>query len=96
MLLENLYFHLISNVQFVKTFENRIPIPKFEKWHNTGFRYVSYVKSETSDIWRTGAWFLKPYLKGVEGNHIYDPVKPNSTEKLEWYIEGVTYGTKSF
>ena len=48
-------FHLISNVQIVKTFENRIPIQTFEKWHNVSYRYVSYIKSETFDIRRTGA-----------------------------------------
>ena len=54
-------FHLISNVHVVRTFENRIPFQTFEKWHNVSYLYVSYVKSETSDIWRTGPWFLKPF-----------------------------------
>ena len=43
-------FHLISNVQILKIFENIIPIQTFEKWLNVSYRYVSYVKSETSDI----------------------------------------------
>ena len=55
--------------QIVRLFENRIPIQAFEKWHNVSYRYVSYVKSETSDIWRTGAWFLKPFRERVEENH---------------------------
>ena len=37
--------------------------------------------SETSDIWRTGAWFLKPFGESVEENHIYHLVKPNYTVK---------------
>ena len=55
----------------------------FEKWHNVNYRYVSYIKSETSDIWRTDAWFLKPFGEWVEENHIYDLVKPNSTVKTK-------------
>ena len=38
----------------VRTFENKIPVQTFEKPHNVSYRYVSYVKPETSDIWRTG------------------------------------------
>ena len=49
-----------------------------EIWHNVSYRYVSYVKSETFDISRTSAWFLKTFRR-VEENHIYDQVKPNST-----------------
>ena len=41
-------FHLISNVDIVRTFENRIPFQTFEKWHNVIHRYVSNIKSETS------------------------------------------------
>ena len=43
------------------------------------YRYVSYVKSKTSDIWRTGAWFLNRFEERVEENHIYHLAKPNST-----------------
>ena len=46
------------------------------KWHNLSYRYVSYVKLEVFNIWRTGAWFLKPFAERVKKNHIYDPVKP--------------------
>ena len=74
-------FHLISNVQIVRTFKNRIPFQTFDKWHNVSYHYVSYAKSETSDIWRIGSWFLKPFGERVEENHIYDLVKPNSTVK---------------
>ena len=45
------------------------------------YRYVSYLKSEIFHIWRTNAWFLKPFVERVEENHIYDLVKPNSTVK---------------
>ena len=74
-------FHLISNVQIVRTFENRIPIQTFEKRHNVSYRYVSNIKSETSDICSIGTWFLKPFGERVEENHIYDLVKPNYTIK---------------
>ena len=74
-------FYLMSNVQIVRTFENKIPIQTFEKWHNISYRNVTYVKSEISNIWRTGALFLKPFGERVEENHIYDLVKPNSTVK---------------
>ena len=65
----------------VRTFENRIPFQTFEKWHNVSYRYVSYKKSEKSDIWRRGAWFLKPFGERVEENHIYPLVKPNFAVK---------------
>ena len=65
----------------VRTFENRIPFQTFEKWHNVSYRYVSHKKSEKSDIWRRGAWFLKPFGERVEENHIYPLVKPNSAVK---------------
>ena len=39
------------------------------------YRYISYVKSEIFHIWRTNAWFLKPFVERVEENHIYDLVK---------------------
>ena len=72
----------------VRTFENRIPFQTFEKWHNVSYRYVSYIKSETSFIWRTGAWFLKPFEERVEENHIYHIVKPNSTVKTGTVYRG--------
>ena len=72
---------LISHVHIVRTFENRIPFQRFEKWHKVSYRYVSYIKSETSFIWRTGTWFLKPFQERVEENHIYHIVKQNSTVK---------------
>ena len=91
MLDTDLCFHLISNVQIanqIKTFEDRIPIQTFEKWHNVSCRYVSYVKSETSDIWRTGAWFLKPFGERVEEKHIYHLAKPNSAVKTGTVYRG--------
>ena len=84
-------FHLISNVHIVRTFENRIPFQTFEKWHNVSYRYVSYIKSETSFIWRTGAWFLKPFEERVEEKHIYQIVKPNSTVKPGTVYRECTY-----
>ena len=83
----HVYFYMISNVQIVKTFQNRIPIQKFKKWHNVSYCCVSYIKSETSDIWRTGAWFFKTFGERVEENHIYDLVKLNSTGKTRTYIQ---------
>ena len=58
--------------------QNRIPIQNCEKWHNVSYPYVSYVRSETSDIWRIDPLFLKPFGGRVLENHIYDLVKPNS------------------
>ena len=81
-------FHLISNVHIVRTFVNRIPFQTFEKCHNVSYRYVSYVKSETSYIWRTGAWFLKSFGERVEENHIYDLAKPNSTVRARTVYKG--------
>ena len=52
---------------------------KRSKSHKVSYRCVSYIKSETSNIWRTGALFLKPFGERVEENHIYHPVKPNYT-----------------
>ena len=43
-------FHLTSNVKIFRTFENRVPIQTFEEWYNVNYCYVSYEKSETSDI----------------------------------------------
>ena len=69
----------------------------FEEWRNGTYHYVSYVKAQKSDIWRTGAWFLKTFGETVEEKHIYDLVKPNSTvKKLKQLIKGVTYATKFF
>ena len=34
-----------------RTIENRIPFKTFKKWSNISYHYVSYIKSETSDIW---------------------------------------------
>ena len=81
-------FHLISKVHIVKTFKNRIPFQTFEKWHKVSYHHVSYIKSETSFIWRTGAWFLKPFEQRVEENHIYHIVKPNSTVKTGTIYSG--------
>ena len=50
--------------------------------------YVSYKKSKTSDIYRTGAWFLKPSGERVEENHIYHLVKLNSTVKTRTVYRG--------
>ena len=80
--LHTLCFHLISNVHVVRTFKNRIPFQTFEKWHNVSYSYVSYIKSKTSDIWRTGEWFLKMVFgERIEENHIHHLVKPNSAIK---------------
>ena len=68
----------------------------FEKWHNVSYRYVSYVKAETSDIWRTGAQFLKPSGERFEKNRIYDLLNTNSRVKTRKYVEGITYVTKFF
>ena len=75
------HIHLISNVHLVRTFESSIPFQTFKKWHNVSYRYGSYINSETSDIWKTGAWFLKAFGESVEENHIYHLVKPKSTVK---------------
>ena len=53
----------------------------FEELHSGTYCHVSYVKSEKSDIWRTGASFQKPFGETVEEKHIYDLVKPNSIVK---------------
>ena len=76
-------FHVISEVHIVRTFENTIPFQTLEKWYN-----VSYVKSEASDICRTGAWLLKPFGERVEENDIYYLVKPDSTEKIRTVHRG--------
>ena len=83
--------HLISNVCIVRTFENIIPFQTFEKWYNLSYRYVSKVKSEASDIWKTVVWLLKPFSWRVDKNPIYHQAKPNSTLKTR---EGVIYVTK--
>ena len=61
--------------------DSKIEFQTYKKWHNVSYRYVSYIKSETSDTCRTGAWFLKPFGERVEENHIYHLVKPNSKVK---------------
>ena len=71
-------FHLIPNVHIVRTFGNRIPFQTFEKWHNLSYRYVN---SKPSNIWKIGAWVLKPFGERVEENYIYHLGKPNSTVK---------------
>ena len=81
-------FHLISNVLIVRTFENRTPFQMFEKWHNVSYCYICYIKSETSDIWRTSVWFLKTVGEMVEENHIYHLVKLNSTVKTRTLYRG--------
>ena len=45
------------------------------------YGYVSYVKSEASNIQRVLAWFLKPFGERLEKNHIYHLIKPNTTVK---------------
>ena len=62
--------YLISNVKIVRTFENRILVQTFRKRDNVSYCYISYVKSETSNIWITGARFLKPFQERVEENQI--------------------------
>ena len=81
-------FHLISNVHIVRLFENRISFQTFEKWRNVSYHYVSYIRSETSDIWRTGTWILKLFGERVEENHIYHLVKPNYTVKTRTVYRG--------
>ena len=56
-------FHLIPNVQIVRTFQNRIPIQTFEKWHNVSYRYVSWfmVKPHMNDIWMTYEYIQVTY-----------------------------------
>ena len=44
--------------------------------------------SETSFIWRTGAWFSKPFEERVEENHMYHIVKPNSAVKTGTVYRG--------
>ena len=76
-------------MDIVRTSKNRVPFQTFEKWRNVRYRYVSYVKSETSDIWRKDAWFLKPIVgERVEENHIYHLVKPSSTVKTKTVDRG--------
>ena len=60
----------------------------FEKWRNVSYCYISYLKSETYDIWRTDAWFLKTFGERVAENHICDLVKPNSTVKTRTVYRG--------
>ena len=88
MLCFYVYTYLISNVHIVRTFKNIIPFQTFEKWHNVSYCYVSYIKSGTSFIWRTSAWFLKPFEERVEENHIYHIEKRNSTVKTGTVYRG--------
>ena len=81
-----LCFHVCTHV--LKTFENKIPFQTLEKWHNVSDRFVSYFKSVTFNIWRTVAWFLKPFGETVEENHIYHLVKPNSAVKTRTVHKG--------
>ena len=46
-----------------------------KKWHKISYHYVSYIKSETFYIWRTGAWFLKP-------KQYLSPSKPKFYSKI--------------
>ena len=89
-------FRLISNMQILKTLENRIPIQMFQNWHNVSYHYVSCTKSETSDIWRTGAWFPKPFGQTVKENHIYNLAKPNSIVKTRKVYKGVPHTLPSY
>ena len=93
---KHICFHLISNVQIARTFENRIPIQTLKKWLKVSYRYFSYVKSETSNIWRTVAWFLKSFGERVGENHIYDLVRKNSTVKTRTVSRGCNVCYKSF
>ena len=71
--------HMISHMHTYKT---------IEKKHNVSYLYASYVKSETFDIWRTAAWFFKPFGERVGENHIYDLVRSNSTVKTRAEYRG--------
>ena len=82
LLLSMLCFHvhtcMLSSVMkhaHRQNIRKKIPFQTFEKWHNVSYRYASYAKSEISDTWRTGAWFLKPFGEKVEEYHIYDLIK---------------------
>ena len=92
----HLCFHLISNAYIFGTFENRIPFQTFEKWHNISYRYASYIKSNASDIWKTGVWFLKAFGKRIEENHIDELVIPNSTVKTRTVCRGCNVCYKIF
>ena len=58
------------------------------KRQNVSYSDVSYIKSEASNIWRTAAWFLKPFGEMVEENHIYNLVKPNFIVKTKTVYSG--------
>ena len=69
----------------------------FEKCYNVSYLYVSYVKSEISDRWRTGAWFLKSFGERVQEHHIYYLVKPNySTLKTRTVYRGCNVCSQVF
>ena len=55
-------FHLIPNVQIVRTFQNRIPIQMFEKWHTIDIR-ITY-KLQTNDLKMTDK--ILNYMKDLE------------------------------
>ena len=80
-----LCFHACTHVCF-HTYA--IPFQMFKKWHNISYCYISYIKSETSNLSRTCAWFLKPFEERVEENHIYHLVKPNSAVKARTVYGG--------
>ena len=71
-------------MHIARTLKNRILFQTLEKWLNVSYRYVSY----PSNIWRTGAWFLKPFGERDEESHIYDLVKPNSAVKTRTIYRG--------
>ena len=71
-------FHLISSVQ-IRTFENRIPNQTFEKWHNVIYRYVSYVKSETSWYLENRCKVFKTFWREGSGKSYLQP------RKIEFY-----------
>ena len=58
------------------------------KRQNVSYSCVSYIKSEASNIWRTAAWFLKPFGEMVDESHIYKLVKPNFIVKTKTVYSG--------
>ena len=69
---------------------------EFQFKRSKSYHYVSHVKSETSDIWRTGTWFLKSSEETVEGDHIYHLIKPNFTVKTRTGYRGCNVCSKFF
>ena len=78
-----LCFHVCTNMQIVRIFENRIPIKTFKKWHNVKLPLRQLRKVRNIRYWRTEVSFLKSFGERVEENHIYDLVKPNFTVKTK-------------